>query len=114
MSKKVNNAPVTINIESLSFHFGDCHSTTFYSSDNDEELELGFDDVAEDEGLAEIDSEDYVDSEDEVEESEETCDCCCDCCKAEKGSDIKHISDMPKKDKDFLKFVLEAVIDELK
>ncbi|MCD8098066.1 MAG: hypothetical protein LUE31_08535 [Lachnospiraceae bacterium] len=113
MSKRVNNAPVTINIESLSFNFGDCHSTTFYSPDTDD-LELDFDDVAEDEELTEIDSEDYVESEDDVEESEETCDCGCDFCKAERESDIKHISKMPKKDKEFLKFVLEAVIDELK
>ena len=98
MSKETEKTPITINIESLSFHFGDCHSTTYYNTDTEEEFEMDFEDDGEDE---------------EEAETEDGCEC--ECCKGEENSDnVKHISEMPENDKDFLKLILESVLEELK
>ena len=93
MSKETEKTPITINIESLGFHFGDCHSTTYYNTDTEEEFEMDFEDDGEDEEEAETD----------------------DGCEDEKKSDnVKHISEMPEKDRDILKLILGSVLEELK
>lgn len=95
-NKDLEKAPITINIESVNFHFGDCHSTTYYNTDVDEEMELDFDD----DGEVEEDAEDT---------------CGCDACKDEKkDSGVKHISEMPEDEKEFLKFILGSVLKEMK
>lgn len=97
-NKDMEKTPITINIESLSFHFGDCHSNTFYNTDMDEKLEVEFEDDGGDEDEA---------------ETEDACEC--ECCKDEKKPDgVKHISEMPEKDREFLKLILGSVLEELK